>query len=75
MANKLSQQELRQLMKERAQSKKDTRINSPLAKYDSQNNLWCIVCNQMISSDLIWSTHLIGKLHKKVNNFFKNIVL
>ncbi|KPM09451.1 hypothetical protein QR98_0079870 [Sarcoptes scabiei] len=59
------QQQLRQLMQEKARSKKtDSRIESPLAKYDEQNNLWCIVCNQKINSELIWETHLIGKSHK-----------
>lgn len=61
------QQQLRQLMQEKARSKKtDSRIESPLAKYDEQNNLWCIVCNQKINSELIWETHLIGKSHKTV---------
>lgn len=64
---KLSQQELRQLMREKTiQSKKCTRIDSPLARYDERGQLWCRICNQIINNELLWSTHLIGKSHKKV---------
>nr|XP_046915497.1 zinc finger protein 830-like [Dermatophagoides farinae] len=63
---KLSQQELRQLMREKTiQSKKCTRIDSPLARYDERGQLWCRICNQIINNELLWSTHLIGKSHKK----------
>lgn len=64
---KLSQQELRQLMREKVQNKTDIRrIDSPLARYDDRGQLWCRICNQIINNEFLWSTHLIGKLHKKV---------
>ena len=72
-SKKLSQQELRQLMREKVQSKKDIRIDSPLARYDDRGQLWCRICNQIINNEFLWSTHLIGKSHKKVfdfNSFF-----
>ncbi|OTF71157.1 hypothetical protein BLA29_001664 [Euroglyphus maynei] len=63
---KLSQQELRQLMREKVQNKTDIRrIDSPLARYDDRGQLWCRICNQIINNEFLWSTHLIGKLHKK----------
>nr|XP_027205965.1 zinc finger protein 830-like [Dermatophagoides pteronyssinus] len=64
-SKKLSQQELRQLMREKVQSKKDIRIDSPLARYDDRGQLWCRICNQIINTEFLWSTHLIGKSHKK----------
>lgn len=63
---KLSQHELRQLMRDRAKDKQTTRIESPLAKYDTNNRLWCVVCNTIINSETIWPSHLITKSHKKV---------
>lgn len=66
MAGKLSQHELRELMREKVASKKAARIESPLAKYDSCNRLWCVVCNTFINSESLWPAHLITKSHKKV---------
>lgn len=63
---KLTQAELRQLMREKAQGKVAKRIESPLAKYDEAGKLWCVVCNIVIHSESIWSSHLIEKSHKKV---------
>ena len=63
---KISQSELRQLMREKAQHKITQRIDSPLAKYDDENNLWCVVCNIIIQLESRWSTHLVDKTHKKV---------
>ncbi|KAI2809743.1 U6 snRNA-associated Sm-like protein LSm2 [Blomia tropicalis] len=62
---KLTQAELRQLMREKAQGKVTKRIESPLAKYDEAGKLWCVVCNIVIHSESIWSSHLIEKSHKK----------
>lgn len=67
--NKLSQQELRQLMRDNAKSKATKHINSALAKYDEEDNLWCIVCN-IIVHETVWTTHLIEKTHKKVFFYF-----
>lgn len=39
------------------------RIESPLAKYNSLGQLTCIICNQIIKSELIWNAHLNSKLH------------
>lgn len=62
----MSQQELRQMMREKAQKKTGPRIDSPLAKYDDKNNLWCVVCNVIVHSEALWTSHLIEKAHKKV---------
>lgn len=67
-AKKISQEELRQMMRERAAQQKKTlqRIESPLAKYDDKSNLWCVVCNVIVQSEALWTVHLLDKSHKKV---------
>lgn len=66
-AKKISQEELRQMMRERAAQQKKTlqRIESPLAKYDDKSNLWCVVCNVIVQSEALWTVHLLDKSHKK----------
>lgn len=56
------------MMRERAAKQKKTlqRIESPLAKYDDKNNLWCVVCNVIVQSEALWTVHLLDKSHKKV---------
>ncbi|CAG2180328.1 unnamed protein product, partial [Oppiella nova] len=70
---KLSQKELREMMRDRVQSKdsqslpsddKKKTIDSPLARYDSRGILSCIICQQTISSATLWSSHIISKSHK-----------
>ena len=39
------------------------RIESPLAKYNSIGQLTCIVCNQVIKSELLWNAHINTKAH------------
>ena len=79
-AKKISQQQLRQMMRERLESKQSgghtiktteevtetKKIESPLARYDSAGRLSCILCDQNISSDSLWSQHISSKSHKNV---------
>lgn len=39
-------------------------ISSPLAKYDSKGNLYCIICKSLIKSATIWKVHINSKQHK-----------
>jgi hypothetical protein len=39
------------------------RIDSPMAKYSSSGQLSCVVCNQAIKSELMWTGHLNSKTH------------
>lgn len=64
---KLSQHQLRQLMREKALSKVVKRIDSPLAKYDQKGNLSCAICSIVIHSETYWPAHLLEKAHKKVS--------
>ena len=43
------------------------RIESPLAKYDKDNNLFCNVCDLKIDNVNFWTKHLISKEHKLVS--------
>lgn len=62
------------MMRERAVEQKKTlqRIESPLAKYDDKNNLWCVVCNVTVQSEALWTIHLVDKSHKKVRRWKGN---
>lgn len=65
MAAKLSQEELRQLMRA-TKAKKVARIDSPLARYDTKGKLSCAICNVPINGEANWSDHLVDFEHKKV---------
>ena len=66
-----SKEDLRKLMKQKLEasstkggtSEETTRIDSPLAAYDSQGNLTCRVCTSRIRESQ-WTTHLLSKDHK-----------
>ncbi len=65
---KVSQKDLRQMMKE-MKSKVVSRVESPLARYDSNGQLICIICEIVIKNDSLWSSHIVSKLHKNVSPF------
>ena len=65
-----SKEDLRKLMKQKLESSskgstssETTRIDSPLAAYDSQGNLTCRVCTSRIRENQ-WTAHLLSKDHK-----------
>lgn len=47
------------------QSSEKKRVESPFAKYNSLGHLSCILCNVQVKSDLLWTTHVLGKPHKE----------
>ena len=50
------------------------KIESPLAKYNSIGQLMCVVCNQVIKSELFWSAHINGKSHLQQIEALKSAV-
>ena len=63
-SKKLSQEELRRLMKETAAANK-TRITSTYAKYNTLDQLTCTLCCTVIKSDKLWKAHLLSRIHKQ----------
>ncbi|XP_072019783.1 zinc finger protein 830-like [Amphiura filiformis] len=57
---------LRDLMKKQRTGSKSSskRIESPLAKYNSIGQLWCVVCNAQVKSEIVWPAHIQGRKHK-----------
>jgi hypothetical protein len=47
------------------------KIESPLAKYNG-DKLICIVCNQVVKSELVWNAHVNSKLHLENKNKLKS---
>ena len=64
----MDKEHLKKLMKEEKQKK----IDSPLAKYNSTGQLSCIICNQIIKSELFWNAHINNKIHLQQLDVFKN---
>ncbi|KAK9878935.1 hypothetical protein WA026_003757 [Henosepilachna vigintioctopunctata] len=81
---KISQLELRKYMQEHKIKGKlqssPKKIESPLAKYNEQGQLLCILCKSIVRSEAVWKVHVNAKQHKdnielakklkeKTNNF------
>ncbi|XP_023018656.2 zinc finger protein 830 [Leptinotarsa decemlineata] len=63
---KLSQSELRKFMNEHKTKAKDVKkIESPLAKYNDQGQLTCILCKSVVRSEAVWTIHINAKQHKQ----------
>lgn len=62
----VNQEELRRLMREKQRQTADKkRVESPFAKYNSLGHLSCTLCNVPVKSELLWTTHVLGKQHKE----------
>ncbi|XP_050541961.1 zinc finger protein 830 [Daktulosphaira vitifoliae] len=63
----VTQNELRLLMlKQKLQSQRvKKKIDSPLAKYNSDGQLSCVVCKLNIEDESSWSDHIKSKYHKE----------
>lgn len=48
------------------------KIESPFAKYNSLGQLTCIICNQVVKSELVWNAHLNSKTHIDNKNKLKS---
>ncbi|XP_054751454.2 zinc finger protein 830-like [Lytechinus pictus] len=58
--------DLRELMRQQKAAKQSSvkRIESPLAKYNNLGQLICVVCNQQVKNEILWTAHIQGKKHK-----------
>ncbi|XP_052271066.1 zinc finger protein 830-like [Dreissena polymorpha] len=63
----VTKDDLRRLMKETKSAVKTTKtkVDHPLAKYNSLDQLVCIICNTAIKTELLWTTHLQSRAHKE----------
>ncbi|CAB3976896.1 zinc finger 830 [Paramuricea clavata] len=64
MATKTKPKDVRSLMKEQ-RNKSKKKIDSPLARYNNAGQLFCVLCNTIIKSDLLWDAHIRGVKHKE----------
>ncbi|XP_032222156.1 zinc finger protein 830 isoform X2 [Nematostella vectensis] len=64
--------DFRRLKEERESQKKKRKIESPLAKYNSAGQLFCVLCNAPIKSDLVWPAHVQSKKHRENIAALKN---
>lgn len=63
---KYSKSDLKALMKEKLAAKSNTKVDSPLATYDSNGQLICRLCLTHIKGSS-WTTHLVSQEHKEVS--------
>ncbi|ODM93222.1 putative zinc finger protein [Orchesella cincta] len=43
---------------------KPKKIESPLAKYNSTGQLFCVLCNAQVKNEIYWTGHINGKQHR-----------
>ena len=67
-AKSYTKEDLKKLMQSRKQEQLlEKRIDSPLARYDEQGNLFCRICDLRIENVNFWTKHLVSKEHKSVS--------
>lgn len=52
-------------------TKVGSKVDHPLAKYNSRGDLYCLLCNNLIKNANIWKVHLSSKQHKESLLVFK----
>lgn len=66
---KYTQNDLRRLMQEQKSKTQqrvvEQKIDSPLAKYNEQGQLTCILCKSVVRSEAVWKVHINTKAHKE----------
>ncbi|XP_052698303.1 zinc finger protein 830-like [Crassostrea angulata] len=66
MKKAVSKEDLKRLMKEKQASKDNkTKVTHPLAKYNTLDQLVCVLCNTVIKSNILWNAHIQGRQHKE----------
>lgn len=69
----VNQEDLRKLMKQKTESERK-KIDHPLAKYNSLDQLLCNVCLTTIKSETLWNTHILSRSHReKVSSLQDNL--
>ncbi|XP_059171395.1 zinc finger protein 830-like [Physella acuta] len=62
----VTKDDLRRFMKEKqSHVKASSKVDHPLAKYNSLNQLICVLCSNVIKNDLLWQAHILSKQHKE----------
>ncbi|GFO41368.1 Zinc finger protein 830-like [Plakobranchus ocellatus] len=63
----VSKDDIRRLMKEKTTVARSStqKVDHPLAKYNSLQQLVCVLCNNVIKNDLLWPAHILSKQHKE----------
>ena len=61
-------------MKEQ-KAKTASKITHPMAKYNSLNQLMCVICSVHVKTEILWPTHLQSKKHKETVATLKNEAL
>jgi zinc finger protein 830 len=51
--------------KSRTERKATKQIQHPLAKYDTQGRLTCVICAMPVKSEVVWPSHLSSASHKQ----------
>jgi zinc finger protein 830 len=69
MSSSSSGQDLKSMMSEKLKEKQ--RVESPFAKYNSIGQLTCIICNQIVKSELMWTAHVNSRSHIDNKNNLK----
>ncbi|KAI8513682.1 hypothetical protein Bbelb_080060 [Branchiostoma belcheri] len=60
--------DIRELMRKQKAERASSgpkRIESPLARYNSLGQLFCVVCKVQVKNELVWPAHIAGKKHKE----------
>lgn len=66
MEKQKAQEEMRRLMAERKKkNSKISKIDNPLAKYNNNGQLMCILCNSLVRSEHVWQVHINSKQHRE----------
>ncbi|XP_022329781.2 zinc finger protein 830-like [Crassostrea virginica] len=61
----VSKEDLKRLMREKQASKDNkSKVNHPLAKYNTLDQLVCVLCNTVVKSNILWNAHIQGRQHK-----------
>lgn len=63
---KKAKDEMRRVMAERKKKEtKPSKIDNPLAKYNSTGQLMCLLCSSVVRSKSVWQIHLNSKQHRE----------
>ncbi|RHZ75243.1 hypothetical protein Glove_216g86 [Diversispora epigaea] len=61
------------LQQRQQQASTSSKVNHPLAKYDNNNRLICIVCSIPVKNSTLWKAHLVGSGHKEALKRLKDV--
>src|SRR5437868_1299732 len=61
------------LQQRQQQASTSSKVNHPLAKYDNNNRLICIVCSIPVKNSTLWKAHLAGSGHKEALKRLKDV--